>query len=110
MRIALNQFRSRHHRRLAALLLVLALCWLVVAAHSAVADRHMGDGIAACLAVAQTAALALAVAIVTVASVTATMSRWAWPRADAPLRVRASRSQPRPRSRAGPAALQVFRC
>lgn len=109
MPIALNQFR-RQHRRLAALLLVLALCWLVIAAHSALAERHMGDGIAACLAVAQTAALALAVALAAVHSVNAAMARCAWPRADAPLRVRAARSQPLPRSRAGPVALQVFRC
>ena len=110
MLIALNQFQRRHHRRLAALLLVLALCWLVVAAHGALAERHMSDDIAACLAVVQTAALALSIVIIAVASTGTAISRSPWPRANDRFRVRAPRSRPVPRSRAGPAALQVFRC
>ncbi|MFP5364935.1 MAG: hypothetical protein ACLGI5_19625 [Thermoleophilia bacterium] len=63
MLIALNQLRRRHRQRLAAVLLALALCCLLVAAHSALAERHMGDDMAICLAVAQTAALALSIAV-----------------------------------------------
>ena len=109
MLIALNQVRRRHRHRLAAVLLAFALCWLLIAAHSALAERHMGDDVTACLAVAETAALVLAVALAT-CSPTSTLR--ACPRSrqlellgDARLACAA----PVPRSRAGPELLQVFR-
>lgn len=108
MLIALNRLRRRHRHRLAAVLLALTLGCAVVAAHSALADRHMGDNMAVCLAVAQTAALFLAVAIAAGIATNALRPRWldgrvvalvAWP----------TDTAPEPRSRAGPALLQVFR-
>jgi len=109
MLIALNDFRRRHRQRLAASFVVIVLCWLLVAAHSALAERHMGDDMAVCLAVAQTAALVLAVAITRVSA--ATVLRPRPPRSHAGVWPRMSfmRAAPDPRSRAGPALLQVFR-
>ena len=111
MLIALNQLRRRHRHRLIAVLLALALCWLLIAAHSALAERHMGDDMAVCLAVAQSAALVLAVAIATVAAATTVLPgppRWRLDLAPAP-GVSVARAAPDPCSRAGPAFLQVFR-
>lgn len=110
MLISLNQLRRRHHQRLAALLLALMLGWLVFAAHSALAERHMGNDMAACLAIAQTAALALAVLIV--AGATARPVSPGSAGAHAALRppIAPARRPSPPRSRAGPAFLQVFRC
>ena len=108
MLISLNQFRRRHHQRLAALLLALTLCWLVFAAHSALSERHMGDDMAACLAIAQTAALALALVIV--ATTRAKVPGPTWARTSNQSPPTRSRPTPVPRSRAGPAVLQVFRC
>jgi len=108
MLIALNRLRRRHRHRLAAVLLALTLGCAVVAAHSVLADRHMGDNMAVCLAVAQTAALFLAVAIAAGSAANAlrpcllhgrVLAPAAWPTVTAP----------QPRSRAGPAVLQVFR-
>ncbi|WP_332671376.1 hypothetical protein [Aromatoleum sp.] len=110
MLISLNQFRRRHHQRLAALLLALTLCWLVFAAHSALAERHMGDDMAACLAIAQTAALALALAIVAVATTRPELPGPTWARTCIQSRPTGARQRPVPCSRAGPAVLQVFRC
>lgn len=109
MLIALNQLRRRRRQRLGAVLLALALCCLLVAAHSALAERHMGDDMAVCLAVAQTAALALSIAVVIVAA-----TRHSRPCASsdfglAPTQSRPNSQPPVPRSRAGPAVLQVFR-
>lgn len=108
MLIALNQLRRRHRHRLAAVSLALALCWLLLAAHSALAERHMGDEMAVCLAVAETAAVTLAIALATSKAVT--------PLPRAPLRhldgawsVWFPRAAPHPRSRAGPEFLQVSR-
>ena len=109
MLIALNALRRRHPHRLAAVLLALALCWLLIAAHSALAERHMGDDMAVCLAVAQTAALVLAVAIAAVAAVTTVLPRPTWRRLDIAPGMWFARCAPEPRSRAGPAFLQVFR-
>lgn len=109
MLIALNELRRRHRHRLAAVLLAVALCWLLIAAHSALAERHMGDDMAVCLAVAQTAALVLAVAIAAVAAATTVLQglpRW---RLDLAPGVWVARAAPDPCSRAGPAFLQVFR-
>jgi len=109
MLIALNQLRRRHRHRLAAVLLALALCWLLIAAHSALADRHMGDDMAACLAVAETAALVLAVALATVAAATALLPRPPRRLVDIATGVWFARAVPDPCSRAGPVFLQVFR-
>lgn len=109
MLIALNQLRRRHRQRLAAAFLVLALCCLVVAAHSALADRHMGDDMAVCLAVAQTAALALSIAIAVLATAQQILPGPQWDRHLVLRPVRVPRLPPVPRSRAGPAVLQVFR-
>lgn len=105
MPISLNQPPRRHHRRLAAL----ALGWLVFAAHGALAEHHMGDDMAACLAVAQTAALALAVLIVAGATAHPALPSRAWARAASRPSLPSARRPPPPRSRAGPAFLQVFR-
>lgn len=112
MLIALNQFRRRHRKRLAALFAALALGSLVFAAHGALAERHMGDEMATCLATAQTAAMALAVMIAAVGA-----SGWAplspaWIRAQAHVHAPAHQARARPiaRTRAGPAVLQIFRC
>lgn len=109
MLIALNQLRRRHRHRLAAVLCALALCWLLIAAHSTLADRHMGDDMAICLAVAQTAALVLAVAIATVAAATALLPIPRWGLVDVASAVSFAPAAPAPCSRAGPVFLQVFR-
>lgn len=109
MLIALNQLRRRHRQRLAAVLLALALCCLLVAAHSALAERHMGDDMAICLAVAQTAALALSIAVVIVAATRHSLPCASWDRGLASMPSRPNSQPPVPRSRAGPAVLQVFR-
>lgn len=110
MLIALDSLRRGHRHRLAAVLLALALCWLLIAAHSALAERHhMGDDMAVCFAVAQTAALVLAVAIAAVAAATTVLPRPTWRRLDIAPGVWFARCTPDPRSRAGPAFLQVFR-
>ena len=82
---------------------------MLIAAHSALAERHMGDDMAVCLAVAQTAALVLAVAIAAVAAVTTALPRPTWRRLDIAPGVWVARCGPDPRSRAGPAFLPVFR-
>lgn len=109
MLIALNQLRRRHRQRLAAVLLALALCCLLVAAHSALAERHMGDDMAICLAVAQTAALALSIAVAIVAATRPTLPCNTWDRRLALIPILLGCQPPIPRSRAGPAVLQVFR-
>jgi ACR3 family arsenite efflux pump ArsB len=108
MLIALNRLRRRHRHRLAAVLLALTLCCAVVAAHSALADGHMGDNMAVCLAVAQTAALFLAVAIAAGLAAAALRPRVLHRRVVAPA-AWAMAAAPEPRSRAGPSVLQVFR-
>jgi len=97
MLIALNQCQRRHHQRLAALALTLALCWLVFAARSALSERHLSDEMAACLAIAQTAALTLAVVIVAVARTGTAVG--ADPPAPGPARTPRSPHQRRPKSR-----------
>lgn len=109
MLIALNQFRLRHRHRLAAILLTFALCWLLLAAHSAFAERHMGDGMAACLAVAETAALMLAIAIAASSTARIVLARPSACRLHGMSRSRLAHAAPDPRSRAGPEFLQVFR-
>lgn len=109
MLITLNQLRRRHRHRLAAVLLTFALCWLLLAAHSAIAERHMGDDMAACLAVAETAALMLAVAIATSSTAGIVLPRPPGRQLDDMPRVRFACAAPDPRSRAGPEFLQVFR-
>ena len=109
MLIALNALGRRHRHRLAVVLLAVALCWLLIAAHSAIAERHMGDDMAVCLAVAQTAAPSLAGAIIAVAAVTTNLPCPTWRRLDIAPAVSFARCAPDPRSRAGPAFLQVFR-
>lgn len=109
MLIALNQLRRRHRQRFAAVLLVFALCLVVVAAHSALAERHMGTDMAVCLAIAQTAALAVAFVIATVAMLRVPMRARRW-RSALVMCARVGRMPPAPRSRAGPAVLQVFLC
>jgi hypothetical protein len=104
---ALNSTLRRRRRRLAVLTLMLALAGAVVTAHSVMAGDHMGDGVAMCLAVAETAVLAIGAALVVGVAV-AQRPRWllaapARP-AFAPLPV--VRGVP---ARAGPPALQVFR-
>jgi hypothetical protein len=108
MLIALNALRRRHRHRSTAVLLALALSCLLIAAHSALAERHMGDEIA-CLAVAETAAPVVAVAIAAVAAATTVLPRATWRRLDMAPGVWFARCTPGPRSRAGPAFLQVFR-
>lgn len=109
MLIALNQLRRRHRQRLAAVLLALALCCLLIAAHSAFAERHMGGDMAVCLAVAQTAALALSIAVAIVAATRPTVPSLSWNRGLALTPILLDCQAPIPRSRAGPAVLQVFR-
>jgi hypothetical protein len=109
MLIALNQLRRRYRQRLAAVVLALALCCLLVAAHSALAERHMGGDMAVCLGVAQTAALALSIAVAMVAATRQTLPCPSWDRSLALTPARVARRRPVPRSRAGPAVLQVFR-
>ena len=109
MLIALNQLRRGHRRRLAAVLLALTLGGLVVAAHSALAERHMGGDMAVCLAVAQTVALFLAVAIAAAPAANALHPRLLQRGLESLLVMQVAFAAPEPRSRAGPAELQVFR-
>lgn len=109
MLIAFNEFRCRHRQCLAAVLLAFALSWLVLMAHSALAEGHMGDEMAACLAIAQTAALALGV-VVAAGSAGRPAPPWPWESADDRSRIPSARRRPIAPSRAGPEVLQVFRC
>jgi len=85
---------------------VLLLAGAVAAAHSEIADDHMGDAAAVCLAVLETGALGLLSALAL--STKASRPRPSWVAAGAPdFAVRRPR---RPQqARAGPETLQVFR-
>ena len=109
MLIALNTLRRRHRHRLAAVLATFGLCWLLLAAHSALAEQHMGDDMAVCLAVAQTAALMLAVALGTTSAASRLLPRSPWLQIDVAAHQPPWPGWPEPRSRAGPELLQVFR-
>jgi len=105
MFIAFHSFFQDQRRRLLGLVVVLALAGSVAAAHSALAEDHMGAA-KVCLAVAETAALAVVVVWAASALAPARFTLalpWA----------AATTSPPSPtvwtRSRAGPALLQVFR-
>lgn len=103
---ALDGVIRTNQRRLAMLAFVLFLAGAVAATHSEIADDHMGDATAMCLAVLETGALALL-------SFFTMRTRACRPR---PLLVFAIAPEPaiqRPRhsrqARAGPVTLQVFR-
>ena len=106
MFIAFHSFFQDQRRRLLGLVVVLALAGSVAAAHSVLAEDHMGGAAKVCLAVAETAALAVVVVGAASALAPARFTvaiPWAG----------ATTTPPSPtvwtRSRAGPALLQVFR-
>lgn len=106
MLIALNTSLRRQRRRLVLVAAVVVLATGVAAAHSALGDRHMGEGMTICLAVADSALLALG------AVLAVRLPTGSWIRPWIPfLAVAAWRPVPRPepRARAGPAVLQVIR-
>ena len=106
MLLALHSFSEDLRRRLLGLAVVVVLAGSVAAAHSALAEDHMGDAAQVCLAVAETAALAVVVAGAASALAPARF-------AVAIPRIGATTLPPPPtswtRARAGPALLQVFR-
>jgi drug/metabolite transporter (DMT)-like permease len=105
--VALNTALRHHRRRLATLAVVLGLAGAVVTAHSVMAGDHMGDGVAMCLAVANTAVIAAGAALV-LGVATSRRRRWliAAPAFPVFAYTPAPRSVP---ARAGPPLLQVFR-
>jgi hypothetical protein len=104
---ALNSTLRRQSRRLAVLAVVLGLAGAVVTAHSVMAGDHMGDGVAMCLAVAETAVIAIGTALVVGVAV-ARQARWLIGAPELPAfgYIPAPRTVP---ARAGPSLLQVFR-
>jgi hypothetical protein len=105
--VALNVAIRRQRRRLAMVAVMLGLAGVVVTAHSVMAGDHVGDGVAMCLAVAETAIVAVGAALV-VGVTMAQRPRWltAAPAPRALAYVPAPQSAP---ARAGPSLLQVFR-
>jgi hypothetical protein len=102
----LHSVIRRQRRRLLLVLAVAALTTSVLAAHSALADGHMGDGMAMCVAVADSALLAMGAALATRLHTGSWRLRWV------PFRGRPAwrpAARPIPRARAGPAVLQVVR-
>jgi hypothetical protein len=95
----------RRNRRVAVLITVVLVAAGVTAAHSSVADDHMGEAAAMCVAVLATGATAAALPA---------LRQWP-PRAPRPLDiavpavVAAAAAEPPTRARGDPALLQVFR-
>ena len=109
MFIALNTALRRQRRRLVMLAVVLGLAGAVVVAHSAMGHDHMGDmgdAIAMCLAVAETAVVAVGAALALSAS--SRRPLWSLPVPLAPVLPRVP-SPVHALPRAGPPLLQVFR-
>jgi hypothetical protein len=104
MLIALDTVVRRLRRRLVVVAAALALVGAVVVAHSALADDHMGDAVAACVAVAETAALGIAAAAGTARAKAPRM-----PSINAATPAPPAGRAPLARARAGPPGLQVFR-
>jgi len=103
---AINSTLRRRRRRIAMLAVMVALAGAVVTAHGLMGGDHMGDGVAMCLAVVESAVVATAIAVAV--AIIALRRRW--------LFVVALFAEGRPvpavpsvRARAGPARLQVFR-
>lgn len=106
MFVWLNTTLRRQRRRLLVLATVLALAGVVVVAHTVANHDHMGDAIAMCLAVVETAAVAAIAAIGL--GLFAARPAWRRPlRAGVEVLVAAAASPAA--ARAGPAVLQVFR-
>ncbi len=106
MVIALNTSLRRQRRRLVLIAAVAVLATGVAAAHGALGDHHMGDGMTMCLAVADSALLTVGVALAVRLHTGSWIRPWS-PFVAAP--VWRPLARPQPRARAGPAVLQVVR-
>jgi hypothetical protein len=106
MLIALNKRLRAHRRRLAVVAVVFTVSAGVLAAHSALAEDHMGMKTSICLAVLDTGLIATGIALIVRLT-----GRLLLPRALSVLALpdALSRSRPAPRIRAGPMFLQVMR-
>jgi hypothetical protein len=106
MLLTLSQLLRRRRRRVLICATVLAVSLTVIAAHSATrGDHHMGENLAMCLAIAESALAAVGVALArpSTSGLALRLAASAGPIGHAGARGVTSRA------RAGPAALQVFR-
>jgi hypothetical protein len=103
--VDLNSALHRQQRRLAVVAVMLGLAAAIVTAHSVSAGDHMGDGVAMCLAVAETAVIAVGAALVVGAG--ARRRRWFVAERAHPEFAGVPTIQSVP-ARAGPPLLQVF--
>jgi len=107
MLITLSQLLRRRRRRILVGAAVLAVSLAVIAAHSATTggDHHMGEDLAMCLAIAESALTAVGIALAR-PSISGLSVPFAQP---CGLIGHPRGPHVTPRARAGPPALQVFR-
>lgn len=103
----MNAQIRRQRRRLVVAALLVGLAGATVLAHSAMAGEHMAEGVAMCVAVAETALVAVGVAVGLGAGASSRpLPHLAFPGVG---QCPALTGSPPPAARAGPSITQVFR-